>query len=87
VPSDWARDFEEWNRRVLLSEETEKLIDYRATGELADFSAPPPDHYLPLLYLAALRETTDQVSFPVEGFDGGTMSMLSVQLTSHTSAD
>jgi 4,5-DOPA dioxygenase extradiol len=83
APSDWARDFEEWNRRVLLSEDTEKLIDYHATGKLADFSVPTPDHYLPLLYLAALRETTDEVSFPVEGFDGGTMSMLSVLLTSN----
>jgi 4,5-DOPA dioxygenase extradiol len=43
-------------------------------------SAPTPDHYLPLLYVIALRREGEQVSFPVEGFDGGSISMLSVQI-------
>jgi 4,5-DOPA dioxygenase extradiol len=43
-------------------------------------SAPTPDHYLPLLYVIALRRDNDEVSFPVEGFDGGSISMLSVKI-------
>ena len=35
---------------------------------------------LPLLYILGTRQANDKVSFPVEGFDGGSMSMLSVQL-------
>lgn len=84
APPGWAVDFEEWNRDKLLTGETTALIDYLATGDIATLSAPTPDHYLPLLYLAALQEQSDQVSFPVEGFDGGTMSMLSVLLTRQT---
>ena len=84
-PPGWASDFEEWNRSKLLAGETTALIDYLATGEMATLSAPTPEHYLPLLYLAGLQEKTDQVSFPVEGIDGGTMSMLSVLLISHAS--
>jgi 4,5-DOPA dioxygenase extradiol len=43
-------------------------------------SAPTPDHYLPLLYVIALRREGEQVTFPVEGFDGGSISMLTVQI-------
>jgi 4,5-DOPA dioxygenase extradiol len=87
TPPDWAIDFEEWNRSQLLSGESDALIDYLQTGKMASLSAPSPDHYLPLLYLAGLQEKNDEVSFPVEGFDGGTMSMLSVLLTSQEPVD
>lgn len=83
----WALDFEAWNRSNLLAGKPEALVDYLATGEMAAFSAPTPEHYLPLLYLAGLQEKTDEVSFPVEGFDGGTMSMLSILLTSQMSTE
>lgn len=81
-PPGWALDFEGWNRGKLLAGEPTALIDYLSTGKMATLSAPTPDHFLPLLYLASLQEPADKVTFPVEGFDGGTMSMLSVQLTS-----
>ena len=45
----------------------------------AALSAPTPDHYLPLLYVLGAQQPEDQVSFPVEGVDGGSISMLSVQ--------
>lgn len=43
-------------------------------------SAPTPDHYLPLLYVLGARHPEDAVAFPVEGIDGGSVSMLSVTL-------
>jgi 4,5-DOPA dioxygenase extradiol len=43
-------------------------------------SVPTPEHYLPLLYVLALRREGDEVSFPVEGFDGGSISMLAVRV-------
>ena len=82
TPPGWAVEFEEWNRNLLMTGDASALIDYPGTGEMARLSAPTPDHYLPLLYLAGLYEPNDEASFPVEGFDGGTMSMLSVLLTS-----
>jgi len=77
-PPDWAAEFDAWNRDNLISGKPDALADYLSMGEVATKSAPSPDHYLPLLYLAALQTRQDLVSFPVEGFDGGTMSMLSV---------
>ena len=34
----------------------------------AMLSAPTPDHYLPLLYVLALKRDGDKISFPVSGF-------------------
>jgi 4,5-DOPA dioxygenase extradiol len=42
-------------------------------------SAPTPDHYLPLLYVLGSRREGEDVSFPVEGIDGGSISMLTVR--------
>ncbi len=81
APPRWAVEFEQWNRNNLIEGNAVALVDYLENGEIALFSAPTPEHYLPLLYLAGLQESTDTVSFPIEGFDGGTMSMLSVLLT------
>lgn len=39
---------------------------------------PTPDHYLPLLYVIGTRMPSDPVTFPVEGVDGGSISMLAV---------
>jgi 4,5-DOPA dioxygenase extradiol len=83
-PPGWAIEFEEWNRDKLSAGRPEALVDHLETGRMATLSVPTPDHYLPLLYLAGLQEEKDQVSFPVEGIDGGTMSMLSVLLTRRT---
>ena len=43
-------------------------------------SIPTPDHYLPLLYVIATAQAGEPVSFPVEGVDGGSVSMLAVQI-------
>lgn len=80
APLDWAVRFEEQAREMLLSGDDAPLIGYETLGRDARLSAPTPDHYLPLLYVLGLRREGDQVSFPVEGFDGGSVSMLTVQI-------
>jgi 4,5-DOPA dioxygenase extradiol len=79
-PFDWAVRFENLAREMLLSGNDTPLIDYEGLGRDALLSAPTPDHYLPLLYLMGLRRPGDSVTFPVEGFDGGSISMLTVRI-------
>lgn len=78
-PFDWAVRFEERARELLLAGDDDPLIAYESLGRDALLAAPTPDHYLPLLYVMGLRREGDQVSFPIEGFDGGSISMLAVQ--------
>ena len=80
-PYDWAVAFENRVRELLRAEEYRPLIDYESKlGREAILAAPTPDHYLPLLYVAGARTASERVAFPVEGVDGGSISMLAVEV-------
>jgi 4,5-DOPA dioxygenase extradiol len=79
-PYDWAVRFEKQVRELLLAADDGPLVAYETLGQDAMLSVPTPDHYLPLLYVIALRREDERVSSPVEGVDGGSVSMLAVQI-------
>jgi 4,5-DOPA dioxygenase extradiol len=73
--------FEEQARDLMLKGEDAPLVNYQSFGRDAILSAPTPEHYLPLLYVLGLRRKKEKVSFPVQGIDGGSISMLAVQIS------
>lgn len=79
-PFDWAVRFEEQARQMMLAGEVGPLVGYEKLGRDATLSIPTPDHYLPLLYVLATRQEREPITFPVEGVDGGSVSMLSVRV-------
>ena len=79
-PFDWAVRFEQQVRQLLLDGKDAQVVAYEALGRDALLSVPTPDHYLPLLYVLGARRPQDQISFPVQGMDGGSVSMLVVQI-------
>src|ERR1700730_11671382 len=82
TPYEWAGRFENEARAIMLAGESKALIDYEGLGKDAMLSIPTPDHYLPLLYVLGARQPGDAVTFPVEGIDGGSISMLTVRVDS-----
>lgn len=79
-PFDWATRFEQQAREFLTKGDDAPLVDYESLGRDALLSVPTPEHYLPLIYILGLRRPGEKVTFPVEGFDGGSISMLAVQI-------
>jgi len=79
-PYDWAVRFETMAREQLVKADFEPLISYETLGRDAMLAAPTPEHYLPLIYVLAQHREGEAVHFPVEGFDGGSISMLAIQL-------
>lgn len=79
-PYDWAVRFENLLRDHVTSADFAPLVDYEALGRDALLAAPTPDHYLPLVYVLAQYQSGEDIDFPVEGFDGGSISMLGVRL-------
>jgi 4,5-DOPA dioxygenase extradiol len=79
-PYDWGVRFEQRIRELMAAGDFESIARYEQMGQDAILSAPMPDHFLPLLYALAQAEEGDQISFPVEGFDGGAVSMLCVRV-------
>ena len=78
-PFDWALRFEGRARELVLRGDHQPLVKYESLGPDAELSVPTPEHYLPLLYVLGASDEGDAVTFPVEGMDGGSISMLSVQ--------
>lgn len=79
-PYEWAARFESFARERLAAAEFDSLIDYESLGPDARLAIPTPDHYLPLIYVLAQHHPGEPVAFPVEGFDGGSISMLGVMV-------
>lgn len=80
APFDWALRFERHVRDAIAAGRDAELVEYERLGRDALLSVPTPDHYLPLLYVLGARREADRASFPVEGIDGGSISMLAVGL-------
>ena len=79
-PYDWAVRFEKQARELMLAGDHTRLVQYEALGRAAALSIPTPDHYLPLLYVIGARQQGEPVAFPVEGVDGGSISMLTARI-------
>ena len=81
VPAfDWADRFEVQVRQLLAAHDDRALVAYASLGPDAALCVPTPDHYLPLLVVLGMRQPHEPVTFPVEGVDGGSISMLAVQV-------
>lgn len=78
-PFDWAVRFEQQARSFIIDGNDAQLAGYDSLGRDALLSVPTPEHYLPLVYVLGLRRSGEKVTFPVAGFDGGSISMLAVQ--------
>jgi 4,5-DOPA dioxygenase extradiol len=78
-PFDWAERFDGLVREKVRQRDHQPLIEYETLGRDALLSIPTPDHYLPLLYVLGVRDEADEPDFPVEGIEGGSVSMLAVR--------
>ena len=79
-PYEWALRFEQVVRGRVQAADHAPLIAYATLGDDARLSVPTPEHYLPLLYVLGASAPEDAVRYPVTGIDGGSISMLGVQL-------
>lgn len=75
---DWCEKFDLLSKDLILASDHQALINYEKLGKDAMMSIPTPDHYYPLMYILALQEKDDEISFPVEGLTFRAGSMRSV---------
>ena len=78
-PYDWALRFEREVRQALTAGDHARIVDYESLGPDALLAVPTPEHFLPLLYVLGASTAEERITFPVEGMDGGSVSMLAVQ--------
>jgi 4,5-DOPA dioxygenase extradiol len=75
----WAAQFDAEVTRAATGHDA-AFLARTLDSEAGRLSHPTADHYLPLLYVMGASLDTDDVSFPIEGFDLGSLSMRSILL-------
>ncbi len=79
-PIGWAVEFDEAIKERLLKGDRQGILNYESLGEAARLANPTPEHFLPLIYIIALQEEDERITFPVEGLVGGGISMRGVMV-------
>jgi 4,5-DOPA dioxygenase extradiol len=74
-PYDWAVEFDEKVKRSLLEKNHSVLLDCQNTDRATALAVPTLDHYLPMLFAAALQEKDEKLEFVHEGFQNRSISM------------
>lgn len=77
---DWAIEANDKMKHLILSDNHQPLIHFKSQGRAFDLAIPSPEHYLPLLYTLALKESNEQASFFNDKPVGGSLTMTSVKI-------
>jgi 4,5-DOPA dioxygenase extradiol len=77
---DWAVEFDERMKRLILSGDHAGIVRYPELGPAARLSVPTNEHFLPLLYVLALQGEGDGVGFFAEKVTLGSISMRSLRI-------
>jgi len=77
---DWAEEANEKIKRFITGNEHQQLINYRKLGTEVQLAVPSPEHYLPLLYILAMKTENELISFFNEKTVMGSISMTSVKI-------
>ncbi len=76
ITPDWSIEFDSYVTESLKNNR-DGLFDIK-NEKLFRLSHPSTEHYLPLLYTVGASFDNEFLSFPFEGFEGGSLSMRSV---------
>jgi len=77
---DWAYEAGSLINQYILDGNHDKLIDYSEQGKAFQLSIPTREHFLPLLYILALRNQKDSITLFNDRTVGGSLSMTSVKI-------
>ncbi|MBA4374423.1 MAG: 4,5-DOPA dioxygenase extradiol [Thermodesulfovibrio sp.] len=77
---DWAVEFDETLKQLILSGDHDSIVNYEKFGRIAAQSIPTNEHFLPLLYILALKHKDDNISFFADKITLGSISMRSMKI-------
>jgi 4,5-DOPA dioxygenase extradiol len=79
---DWAIEFDETIKQLILSGNHDPIIQYPTLGKAAQLAVPTNEHYLPLLYTLALQDQAEPIRFFADQMTFGSLSMRSIRVGS-----
>lgn len=76
----WALEANNKMKKYILNDEHKKLINYRCHGKAFELAIPTPEHFLPLLYILALKEENENIVLFNDKIVAGSVSMTSLKI-------
>jgi 4,5-DOPA dioxygenase extradiol len=77
---DWALEANARFKKLILDNEHQQLINYLDLESAVKLAIPTPEHYLPLLYVLALKKKNENVTFFTDQLVMGSISMTTVKI-------
>jgi 4,5-DOPA dioxygenase extradiol len=75
---DWAIEFDAKIKDLVLDGNHDPIVHYQTLGQAARLAIPTNEHYLPLLYILALQQQNEQITFFADRVTMGSLSMRSL---------
>jgi 4,5-DOPA dioxygenase extradiol len=79
---DWACEAKGKMIKFILNNDHKSLVDYKSQGKSFNLAVPTPEHFLPLLYILALKGESEKVSIFNDKSVAGSLAMTSVKIES-----
>jgi 4,5-DOPA dioxygenase extradiol len=77
---NWASVANEKMKEYILHDNHKELINFNTQGKEFNLAIPTPEHFLPLLYILALKNKEDRISFFNDKAVAGSLTMTSVRI-------
>lgn len=77
---DWANEVMEKVKQSIINDDHQSLIDFESQGQAFNLAIPTSEHYLPLLYILALKEIGEEVVFFNDKAVAGALAMTSLKI-------
>ena len=75
---DWALEANALFKKLINEERHEELVNYTALGKSVRLAVPTPEHFLPMLYIIALKEKGERVMYFNDKALAGSLTMTSL---------
>jgi|SRR5271157_2804 len=80
APQSWTGEFVKFIKDAITNVRHERIVDPYPLGKAAQYAINSAEHYKPLLYVAALQERGETVTFYNDAIDMAAFSMLCVKI-------
>ena len=77
---DWAKLASTEMKKYILENDFTSLVEYQKLGKAFDLAIPTPEHFLPLLYVLAVKEEKENISLFNDKFVAGSLTMTSFRM-------
>lgn len=75
---EWAREVQNKVNAAILNNDIQSIVSFEKWGRIAQLAMPTPEHYLPLIYIMALKKAQESVQIFNDEAVAGSLTMTSV---------